>query len=401
MKHHPLFLLAAVLACLSCGKTPAEPAEPATVTLSVTDKIVTVWSDTEEGKVRFRCDGKWQAETDETWLSVVTASGKGSPDEQVLTFRPAPNRSGADRTGILTLFTKDGFENVLVTQLNIADRSVSRHFRDILADDFTHVYICAHRANTYEGTYLTKDCPENSVPAIRKAIEKGLDMVELDVRQTRDGVLVCAHDDNLASVTTGTGSIAGRYFSDIRKFDMKIRETGVVVSGVHMPRLSEALAAAKDRIWVNLDLDKTTISAAAVLREVEDAGMLDQVTFYTGSDADLARQYYTQSGKRISPHLSVTTSGAASALQGIRTTPLLQINWQYYHGEKGTTELSSALRKAGFVTFSNVLNGDEDLRKGKTAVLDLFTAARIDYMQTDVGDCDAVRNYLRAKGLRQ
>ena len=261
---------------------------------------VSCWSDSEEGTVRFLSDGKWQAETDETWISVVTGSGRGSGEEQTLRFRLSPNQTDSDRTGILTLFTKDGYETILVTQLSIADRSVSHHFRDVLAGDFSRVYICAHRANTYEGVYMTKDCPENSVPAIRKAIEKGLDMVELDVRQTKDGVLVCAHDDNLASVTTGSGSIAERYFSDIRQFDMKIRETGTVVKGVRMPRLSEALAAAKDRIWVNLDLDKTAIAAASVLKEVEKAGMLDQVTFFTGSDADLAKQYYEGSKGRIS-----------------------------------------------------------------------------------------------------
>ena len=398
----PTFLLplAVLLAAFSCGKTPDEPADPEHVTLTVLDKAVSCWSDSEEGTVRFRSDGKWQAETDETWISVVTGSGRGSGEEQTLRFRLSPNQTDSDRTGILTLFTKDGYQTILVTQLSIADRSVSHHFRDVLAGDFSRVYICAHRANTYEGVYMTKDCPENSVPAIRKAIEKGLDMVELDVRQTKDGVLVCAHDDNLASVTTGSGSIAERYFSDIRQFDMKIRETGTVVKGVRMPRLSEALAAAKDRIWVNLDLDKTAIAAASVLKEVEKAGMLDQVTFFTGSDADLAKQYYEGSKGRISPHLSVTATGSAHSLDGIRTTPLMQINWQYYHGEKGTTALSSGLRSAGYVTFSNLLNFDEEVRKGKTGALDLFTAARIDYLQTDVGDLAVLQNYLKGRGLR-
>ncbi len=36
--------------------------------------------------------------------------------------------------------------------------------------------------------------PENTIKAFQKAIEIGADMIELDVRKTRDGVLVAAHD---------------------------------------------------------------------------------------------------------------------------------------------------------------------------------------------------------------
>ena len=39
--------------------------------------------------------------------------------------------------------------------------------------------------------------PENTIPAIRAAIRLGVDMVEIDVQQTRDGELVVFHDYRL------------------------------------------------------------------------------------------------------------------------------------------------------------------------------------------------------------
>src|SRR2546425_1409628 len=39
--------------------------------------------------------------------------------------------------------------------------------------------------------------PENTLPAIRAAIRLGVDMVEIDVQQTRDGELVVFHDYRL------------------------------------------------------------------------------------------------------------------------------------------------------------------------------------------------------------
>ena len=50
--------------------------------------------------------------------------------------------------------------------------------------------VIAHRG--WSGRY-----PENTMPAIRAAIRLGVDMVEIDVQQTRDGELVVFHDYRL------------------------------------------------------------------------------------------------------------------------------------------------------------------------------------------------------------
>jgi len=45
--------------------------------------------------------------------------------------------------------------------------------------------------------------PENTLVAIAKAMELGADYVEVDVRQTRDGYLVCMHDSTVDRTTNG------------------------------------------------------------------------------------------------------------------------------------------------------------------------------------------------------
>jgi glycerophosphoryl diester phosphodiesterase len=55
-------------------------------------------------------------------------------------------------------------------------------------------WVIAHRgASAY--------APENTVPAFRLAIEQGAAFVELDVQMTRDGRLVCLHDETLERTT--------------------------------------------------------------------------------------------------------------------------------------------------------------------------------------------------------
>jgi glycerophosphoryl diester phosphodiesterase len=49
--------------------------------------------------------------------------------------------------------------------------------------------------------------PENSLTAFRGAIGLGVDLVELDVHQTRDGEVVVVHDPTLERTTTGRGAV--------------------------------------------------------------------------------------------------------------------------------------------------------------------------------------------------
>lgn len=65
-----------------------------------------------------------------------------------------------------------------------------------------NILVTAHRgASGY--------APENTMAAIKKALEIGVDRIEVDVQQTSDGVVVCLHDKNLERTTSGKGKVAG------------------------------------------------------------------------------------------------------------------------------------------------------------------------------------------------
>lgn len=62
--------------------------------------------------------------------------------------------------------------------------------------------------------------PENTMAAFREALEVwGADMVELDVRTTRDGVLVVLHDETVDRTTNGTGRIQDLSWDDVKELD--------------------------------------------------------------------------------------------------------------------------------------------------------------------------------------
>ena len=61
--------------------------------------------------------------------------------------------------------------------------------------------------------------PENTMIAFKQAVEMGSDVLELDIRSTRDGVLVVIHDETIDRCTNGSGAVQDYSFAELQKFD--------------------------------------------------------------------------------------------------------------------------------------------------------------------------------------
>ncbi|RLE84561.1 MAG: glycerophosphodiester phosphodiesterase [Thermoprotei archaeon] len=75
-----------------------------------------------------------------------------------------------------------------------------------------HFFIVGHRgANGLE--------PENTILSIRKALEIGVDAVEVDVRASKDGYPVIIHDDTVDRTTNGSGLVEDMSLKELRRLD--------------------------------------------------------------------------------------------------------------------------------------------------------------------------------------
>ena len=72
--------------------------------------------------------------------------------------------------------------------------------------------IIAHRGDS-------ANAPENTLPAFRRAWERGADGIELDVRLTADGQLVVHHDRRLGRTNGGSGLVSNAALAEIRALD--------------------------------------------------------------------------------------------------------------------------------------------------------------------------------------
>jgi glycerophosphoryl diester phosphodiesterase len=88
--------------------------------------------------------------------------------------------------------------------------------------------------------------PENTLRAIRRAIELGADQVELDVQLTRDGHLILMHDPTVDRTTDGKGNVADFTLAEIRQFDAG--------QGERVPTLEEVLTLTDGKITPQIEL---------------------------------------------------------------------------------------------------------------------------------------------------
>jgi glycerophosphoryl diester phosphodiesterase len=93
--------------------------------------------------------------------------------------------------------------------------------------------VIAHRG-------ASADERENTLPAFERAIELGVDYVELDVQASSDGVLVVFHDLNLGRLTPLRGPLRRRPAAELRE--------------VGIPRLEEVLELTRSRVGVMAEL---------------------------------------------------------------------------------------------------------------------------------------------------
>lgn len=108
-----------------------------------------------------------------------------------------------------------------------------------------YVVVISHRGDW-------RNYPENSIPAIESIIRMGVDMMELDVKMTKDSVLVLMHDKTIDRMTNGKGLVSDITYDSLMTFNMK-RAHNVATDSIKVPTLREALLCCKDRILVNVD----------------------------------------------------------------------------------------------------------------------------------------------------
>ncbi len=138
--------------------------------------------------------------------------------------------------------------------------------------------------------------PENTLLAFRKAIEQGVDVLEIDIHRTADHELIVMHNSTLERTTNGHGNIHEHLLQEIRQLDAG--------QGEKVPLLKEAIQLAREsqvRLYVEVkgatEPEELAI-AEGVIQTLEATDFLSQTIVTSFSAKALLR------AKALNPEVS-------------------------------------------------------------------------------------------------
>ena len=106
--------------------------------------------------------------------------------------------------------------------------------------------------------------PENTISSFKKALEIGVDAIELDVRKTKDNQLVVIHDDDVKRTTDGEGLVCELTLKEIKGFSAE--------GGEKIPTFEEALDFLDKKVKVFVELKEEGLEKQ-VLLAVHERGL--------------------------------------------------------------------------------------------------------------------------------
>lgn len=214
---------------------------------------------------------------------------------------------------------------------------------------FQNPTVMAHRG-------LSVDAPENTLYAFSDAISVGADFIELDVQQTRDGVLVVMHDSNLKRTTGVNKDIWDVDYADIQNLDAG-SWFDPAYANARIPTLEETLQFVDKRAKLNIEIKPTKHGSDTLEQDVAEL-----ITRYQYTDACYVTSFSYGSLKKVK-----------EANPEIRTGYLMSVAYGQFYSLKYadafslnkvfvTSQVVNAAHQQGKQIFAWTVNGMSEVR---------------------------------------
>ncbi|MEO1658684.1 MAG: glycerophosphodiester phosphodiesterase family protein [Pseudomonadota bacterium] len=122
--------------------------------------------------------------------------------------------------------------------------------------------VSAHRGGPSAGY------PENAIETFLHVLDQVPALLEVDVRESRDGALVLMHDETVDRTTNGSGAVSDLTLAELKA--LRLVDNDGRQTGFQVPTLEEALDSVGGRTILQLDV-KRGVGLRQVVRVVEDA----------------------------------------------------------------------------------------------------------------------------------
>ena len=202
--------------------------------------------------------------------------------------------------------------------------------------------------------------PENTLASFQKAIDLNVDMVEFDIRLSKDKKIVVIHDQTVNRTTDGRGKVQNK---DLEQ--LKLLNAG---AGELIPTLQEALTLIGGRCLINIEIAERGIAKRLAEALQPFYYMWDSIVISSFSFKELKIFYYYMPTLKVS-YLSEELT--VRSIKEISQLPIYSLNLN-----KGSLreDLMDWLHSMSFKVFAFTVNTEEDLKKMRNLSVDgVFT----------------------------
>ncbi|MEH6762605.1 MAG: glycerophosphodiester phosphodiesterase family protein [Maribacter arcticus] len=201
---------------------------------------------------------------------------------------------------------------------------------------------------------------ENTLPSIQKAMDLGVDMIEIDVFKLKSGEVVVFHDDTVDRLTNGPGSIEGYNIIELKK---------LIVNGGHqIPILQDVLKLIDNKVALNIEL--------------KGAGTADRVNFimnYYINKKNWSPENFIISSfnwdelkemRKLNPDVAIAVLTEENPIDAIPMAKELQAVAINPYFKKLDLDVANQIHDAGFKIYTWTVNEPEDIDAMKKLAVD-------------------------------
>lgn len=239
--------------------------------------------------------------------------------------------------------------------------------------------LSAHRGGAGPGF------PENCLATFEATLRHGWSMLEIDLRTTKDGVIVLMHDPTLDRTTNGKGLVKDRTFAELRDLRLKDRQGNLTEHRI--PTLDAAMTWARGKTI--LALDKKEVPVAEVVRVIKQhraesyamvmAYNIKEITECYGLSRDIMMEVMMGTRERFDEFdRSGVAWGNVIAFVGHTQTPDADLCRRIH--EKGGSTMAGTSRNLDRQLLTGRVTSMEPLRAEYRAVLE----RGVDVIETDI-----------------
>ena len=191
--------------------------------------------------------------------------------------------------------------------------------------------------------------PENTLRAIKRALECGAGGVEIDIRLSKDREIVVIHDDTLKRTTNGFGKVGEKTLEQLRTLDAG--------KGEKIPRFSEVLLLCKN-IGLELVVELKEVGMEEiVVHEVIEAGMEESVIISSFYHASLLKI------KELAPKINTGVIISSLPVFPVKIAIDANANVIFSKYPRSNKNFVAEASKKGIGIYSWTINTREDLEK--------------------------------------